>query len=75
MEPDDAFPPASLDEALDRNPEANKYLERIIERSNELGRRPSWKAISDALRQRGVTVGASENPIKRVYRQRGGWDG
>lgn len=74
MELDDAFPPGNLDEALARNPDADRYMNKVVERSLELGRRPSWKHVAQVLQSLGVLVGATENPVKRVYRQRGGWD-
>ena len=71
--PDDAFPPASLTEELARNPEADAYFNDVVKRSKEWQRTPSWAHMREVLLSLGVRVGVTDNPIKTVYRRRGGW--
>jgi len=69
-DPMDAFPPASLDEALARNPEADAYINAVAQKAVELGRAPSWKAVVKGLAEFDVELGSTTNPVKRVVEAR-----
>ena len=74
MEPDDMFKARSLQEELAAHPEVDAWFDRLVARSVERGERPAWKLVKQYLVNAGLEVGVTENPIKRVYRARGGWD-
>lgn len=69
-DPNDAFPAKSLDEELERNPEADAYLDQVVAIAVERGRNPSWRVVVAALKEFGIETGATDNPVKRVVEQR-----
>lgn len=69
-DPMDAFPPASLDEELERNPEADAYIDAVVGKALELGRNPSWEAVVKGLAEFGIQCGSTTNPVKRIVTAR-----
>lgn len=69
-DPMDAFPPASLDEELERNPDADAYLDAIVDKAVELGRNPSWEAVVKGLAEFDIRCGTTTNPVKRIVTAR-----